>query len=124
MISMTRSDRHAAMAVGAVGVAASAAALPTVCPFRICTGHACPMCGMTRAAGSSLSGDLTAAVQYHPMMVVLALQLLATGAYFLATDRTPSRTTVRALAVANAIGFFAVWVGRWRLGLLDFVVAT
>ena len=38
---------------------------PTFCPFALCTGTACPGCGMTRAASHLVRGDIGTAITYH-----------------------------------------------------------
>ena len=47
---------------------------PTICPFALMTGTACPGCGMTRAASHLLRGDVSTAIGYHPLIpLVMAL---------------------------------------------------
>jgi len=49
---------------------------PTICGFANCTGVACPGCGMTRAAGSLLRGNVSEALRYHPLVPLILLELL------------------------------------------------
>lgn len=45
-----------------------------VCLFHILTGHPCPFCGMTRAFGCLLFGDVSGAIHLNalsPMMLVV-----------------------------------------------------
>jgi len=83
-------------------VIAAATSLPALCPFRLWSGHACPLCGMTRAARSEAA--------------ILA-------AVYARTRSHPPAELKSALIAVNAVAFFATWVLRWRYGLLDFVVA-
>lgn len=116
---------------------ASQLRLPTLCPFRICTGHACPGCGLTRSIGALVRGDITLSLQYHPIGILIALQALIITAdrIFVRRGRemtTPYGRTVmgavieryRWVMLANACLLVATWALRWKLGLLDFVVAT
>lgn len=50
---------------------------PTICGFANCTGVACPGCGMTRAAGSLLRGNVGEALRYHPLVPLILFELLA-----------------------------------------------
>ena len=50
---------------------------PTICGFARCTGVACPGCGMTRAAGQLVRGNLIEALRYHPLILLVATELLA-----------------------------------------------
>ena len=40
------------------------------CPFRTLTGFTCPGCGSTRGLHSLLHGDVVAAFEFNPLMVV------------------------------------------------------
>jgi len=105
----------------------SSMAGPTLCPFRICTGHACPGCGMTRALGSLVNGDVAESVRMHPLAGLVALQIglfwmlvLANRAGHPAVARLRhwwSRSVIATLGL-----LVAVWAFRWELGLLDAVV--
>lgn len=46
-----------------------------VCPFRAMTGFTCPGCGSTRGLHRLLHGDVVAAFEYNPL-VILALPFL------------------------------------------------
>jgi len=85
-------------------VIAAATSLPALCPFRLWSGHACPLCGMTRAARSLASGDVATAVQFHPLVILLAVEAAILAAVYARTRSHPPAL-------------------RWRYGLLDFVVA-
>ena len=95
---------------------------PTLCPFALLTGVACPGCGMTRAAGALVRGDWAAAFAYHPL-VILAAAWVA-GAWWAAVSRRlgsgrriDPRLTNR-LVIASAVLFLAVWLGRLATGSL------
>jgi hypothetical protein len=38
-----------------------------LCPFRWLTGMDCPLCGLSRAFGCLLTGNIAAALRYHPL---------------------------------------------------------
>lgn len=100
--------------------------LPVLCPFRICTGHACPGCGLTRSIGALLRGDLDLSFRYHPLGLVLAVQVIVIVAiYAMRPQLTASDLLARSqvLIWANVAVLGAVWAVRWQLGLLDFVTA-
>ena len=65
-MTLTRKDRLVLLSPLAVfGVFALVPMVedgPTICPFALTTGMACPGCGMTRAAAQLLRGDLGAAM--------------------------------------------------------------
>lgn len=111
--------------LGAAAVAlTSASLLPTLCPFRLCTGHACPGCGITRGIASAVKGDLGLSFRYHPMAIVIGVQLLALWSIAVFGGRTGLTRVGRpaaVLALANVAVMVVVWVVRWQLGLLDFV---
>ena len=46
------------------------------CLLRLHAGQACPGCGMSRAVGSLVHGDLGRAFAYHPGVLLLAVQLI------------------------------------------------
>lgn len=95
---------------------------PTICPFALCTGTACPGCGLTRAAGSLLRGDMGRALAYHPLVPVILLQLLGAWVWFVLYRREtvpgPKPRTVTLLLTANLLALVAVWAIRLALGTL------
>lgn len=100
---------------------------PTLCPFRICTGEACPGCGMTRGLGALVNGEWTESFRLHPLATLVALQSFALWVMALSVrsnrlDRDQIRRVAVPLAIVNTALFFGVWVARWRLGLLDYVL--
>jgi hypothetical protein len=46
---------------------------PVLCPFRHTTGLPCPSCGLLRAAGSLMRGDVTGAFVVNPLDSLLLL---------------------------------------------------
>lgn len=95
---------------------------PTICPFALCTGTACPGCGMTRAAGYLIRGDMAAAMTYHPLIPIVAAQLAVGWAWFLlnrlgVVKSPPSRAVTWALAATSA-ALLTLWVIRLALGSL------
>lgn len=95
---------------------------PTFCPFALCTGTACPGCGMTRAASAFLHGDLALALAYHPLVPLLLTQgVVAWGWYALQRRRlvaAPRRLLVNAVLIGTTVALIAVWVFRLVNGTL------
>jgi len=44
---------------------------PTICLFKLTTGHDCPGCGMTRAVSAALHGQFERAWRYNPRFVAV-----------------------------------------------------
>ncbi len=93
---------------------------PVLCPFRACTGMACPGCGLTRAIAHAVRGDLAGSFRLHP----LALPLVALLGLVLVLRRSPGHRLridrwAAPTALAAGVVLVAVWLVRWRLGLLD-----
>ena len=111
--------------VAVVGILAMVPALedgPTVCPFALGTGLACPGCGMTRAASQILRGDLASAVSYHPLIPAIGLLAAAGWVWFLLrrTGRVEpmSNRVLNAVLIATLVALLAVWIGRLATGTL------
>ena len=95
---------------------------PTICPFALATGHACPLCGGTRAAAAAVRGDWAAAWDLHPLVfVVIPVMILAWGSWLGATrgwwPPVSSRATNRVVAALGVLGL-AVWLARFATGAL------
>ena len=99
----------------------------TICPFRICTGGACPGCGLTRAAAALVKGDLASSWYYHPGALFLGVQIAVVWALAVG-NRTgviawrPQRDWLQLLLIVNGVVLTALWLIRWRLGHLDRVL--
>ena len=95
---------------------------PTICPFAVATGHACPLCGGTRAASALLRGDVDLAWQMHPLIFAI-LPLMAFGwISWIGVTRgwwnpPPSRTT-NIVAAVLGVAFFGLWGLRALSGTL------
>jgi hypothetical protein len=95
---------------------------PPLCPFRGLTGVPCPGCGLTRAAGAFFRGRIGDALQVHPLIPLVIVQLLAV--WLLLTfgrtwlDRLP-RWAVPAIVTANVVVFCGVWIARLATGSLE-----
>ena len=96
---------------------------PPLCPVHALTGHSCPGCGLTRAAGAFLRGRWAEAFRLHPLAPVLMLQVaLACGAFVLLGRQAPTRLPGRvltALLIANAVALVAVWGVRSSTGQIS-----
>lgn len=98
---------------------------PTICPFALSTGMACPGCGMTRAASALVRADLGAAVAFHPLIPAVAL-LGATGwAWYLLRRsgrvQAMSNRMLNGILLATALALVAVWLTRLLTGTLPAV---
>ena len=123
---LTRRDRLILLspffAVGALTLAQGFEDTPTMCPFALATGMACPGCGMTRAAGQLLRGDFGAAVAYHPLIPAIALLTTVGWGWFVLRRtgrvRPMSNRTLNGVLIATAVALVAVWVIRLATGSL------
>jgi Protein of unknown function (DUF2752) len=71
------------------------------CPVALFTHHACPGCGMTRAARLLLHGDLAGSLHMHAFALP---QLFATGLVVLATTWAAYRTGTPTDMLASPVG--------------------
>ncbi len=109
-----------AVAVGTVAAITAATGLPALCPFRLCTGMACPGCGMSRAAWRAVTGDLGGSWAMHPWLAPIAVQLAIVAVVVSRTGRRPP--WLETLMAINGVALVIVWLLRWRLGLLQAVL--
>jgi hypothetical protein len=96
---------------------------PILCPFRLISGHPCPLCGSTRAVAALCAGDIRAALNLNPFGVILSLvaafMVLIPGFATALSDtslRLSSRLTVGWTAGISVISFCGIWmwnVSRW-----------
>ncbi|HLF59761.1 MAG TPA: DUF2752 domain-containing protein [Acidimicrobiia bacterium] len=95
---------------------------PTLCPIALITGVACPGCGMTRAASALIRGDVVLALDYHPLIPLVALLLTASWAWFLlrrAGKVGPiSNRLVNLVLLGTGVSLVAVWILRAVTGTL------
>jgi hypothetical protein len=95
---------------------------PTVCPFALCTGMACPGCGMTRAASHLIRGDLTTALAYHPLIPLVAVMSIGGWVWFLLRRSGRVRPLpgrwVNVILIVAGIMLLGVWVARALTGTL------
>ncbi len=110
------------LGVAALAVANPSDDGPTFCPFALCTGTACPGCGMTRAASRLLHGDVHAALVYHPLVPLVAAQLLGAWIWYMLrrSGRVGpiSNRGLNLVLIATAVALVAVWALRLALGTL------
>lgn len=104
-----------------VALVTTVGGLPALCPFRVCTGLACPLCGMTRSLASMVTGDVATSFRYHPLLLLVIVQVAVIGAVSIRAGGKPSSRIMNPLMLANAVIFSAVWFLRWRTGQLDLV---
>jgi hypothetical protein len=101
---------------------------PVLCPLRRMTGVWCPTCGLTRAMGWLVHGNIDQALQYHPVAPVLLIECVIAAAVWGSLRRArrdgtrwPARwvSIGRGLIVANAALLLVVWAIRLKLGSFD-----
>jgi hypothetical protein len=89
---------------------------PGVCVFRRCTGGYCPGCGMTRSARHLTRGQLGAAWQDHPFVVLAAAQAVVAAAVYglfrwVGATVNWSRPLV-VLGIVNVVLITGIWIAR------------
>lgn len=93
---------------------------PTVCPFALTTGVACPGCGMTRAASMLIRGDFISAMTFHPLVPLLALLGVGGWAWFGLRKRgmvqPMSGRLVNGILISLVAALLIVWVARLVAG--------
>ncbi len=95
---------------------------PTLCPFALATGIACPGCGMTRAAAYLIRGDWTTAIDYHPLVPLIAVLALGAWGWYLLrrsgrVDPLPTRW-MNAILIGTGLMLLGVWAARMASGTL------
>jgi len=95
---------------------------PTICPIALCTGTACPGCGMTRAASTLIRGDLGGAIAYHPLVPLILAQLVVGWVWFVLQRaglvRPAGNRTITITLAVTALALVSVWVARLVTGTL------
>jgi hypothetical protein len=95
---------------------------PTACPFALVTGTACPGCGLTRAAGYLIRGDLSLALAYHPLVILISIQALAGWVWLILrkSDRVKPVSTrlTNAVLIGTGVSLLVVWLLRMWAGSL------
>jgi hypothetical protein len=96
---------------------------PILCPFRLITGHPCPLCGSTRAVGALCAGDIRAAWDLNPfgvaasLLVALIVLMPDFGVSLRAASRRlGSSLTPWSTVWVSVISFCGIWmwnVSRW-----------
>ncbi|MEN8234135.1 MAG: DUF2752 domain-containing protein [Actinomycetota bacterium] len=93
---------------------------PTICGFATCTGVACPGCGMARATGHLLRGNVVEALRYHPLVFLILAEFLGAWGIWVAhragwiTWR--HRKWVDVVIGATAALLIVVWIIRLATG--------
>lgn len=95
---------------------------PTTCPFALITGHACPLCGGTRAAAAMFKGDMTLAWAMHPLVFLIVPLMIAGWVRWLGVRsgrRQPlSVRTINQITAGLGVLFLALWIVRGLSGTL------
>lgn len=107
----------AAIALAAINPSDSS---PTICGFANCTGIACPGCGMTRAAGHLVRGNVVEALRYHPLILLVVAELLGAWTIWMAHRagwiRWHHRRWVDIVIGGTAALLLVVWIVRLAIG--------
>jgi hypothetical protein len=102
--------------VGALVAAPAVEDGPTICPFALFTGTACPGCGMTRAASRLVRGDLETALNFHPLVPAIGLLAITGWTWFMLRRsgkvQPLSDRLLNGVLIATAIALVAVWIVR------------
>lgn len=92
------------------------------CLLRLHADQACPGCGMSRATGRLVRGDVIGSYAYHPMAIVLAIQAVAVAVWRIRWGRRPITDRHHLLlawgAAANVGLLLLVWLARTATGHL------
>ena len=94
---------------------------PGLCPIRLCTGVACPGCGLTRATSRLLRGDLSGALVYHPLVLLAVAEVVAAAVLWPLLQSGRIKLDIRLLNVvliANGVLLVGVWMLRATNGTL------
>lgn len=98
---------------------------PTVCPFALCTGMACPGCGMTRAVSQLIRGNFGQALIYHPLAPLVFAQVVGGWIWFVLRRRNlvapMSHRVMNFLLIGSATSLLVVWGIRMLTGSLPTV---
>ncbi|MGI9604364.1 MAG: DUF2752 domain-containing protein [Acidimicrobiales bacterium] len=99
----------------------------SICPWRNCTGGACPGCGLTRGAASFFRGDLANSWYYHPAAGFIVVQVAAIWAVVVGRrigviTWDPPASLTKLFIVFNGVLLVSLWLLRWRLGHLERVL--
>jgi len=122
----SRLGRGSLLAIPFVAAIALAAvnpsdASPTICGFANCTGVACPGCGMTRAAGQLVRGNVMEALRYHPLILLVVAELLGAWTIWLAHRagwiQWHHRRWVNYVLGGTAALLVIVWIVRLATGM-------
>jgi hypothetical protein len=101
------------------GLTASSDDGVVLCPLRRCSGGYCPGCGITRASGQLIRGDVAGSWRQHPFLLLALAQLgLLTATWSVVGERHRTRLRRYALpaVVANTVLLVALWVARMLMG--------
>jgi hypothetical protein len=93
-----------------------------LCPFALLTHHPCPGCGLTRATLALLRGHLAEALDFHPLVLIVAplivgmAMAMAYGYVVRGTVAIPLRPGSRWMtggAIALTVAMLGVWLARF-----------
>lgn len=77
---------------------------------------------MTRAASSLIRGDFDGALAYHPLVLVVGLQLIGGWVWYLLRRsgrvQAMSNRTLNVILISTGLVLVAVWVSRLLTGTL------
>ena len=89
----------------------------TLCPFAGLLGVPCPGCGLTRAGLHLLHGEVLAAIQLHPLVLIMVPGMAAAVIPLLVPSLRPQRLLDRRLVSTSVnlalAALLAVWLLRF-----------
>lgn len=89
--------------------------MPTLCPFALITGSACPGCGMTRAMVHLLRTEWSASWTLHPVAPILVLAALTALVWWAGSKRLGWKPIGPRVLDQGLIGMVSVLVGVWAI---------
>ena len=103
-----RHKTHLGACIAVIAFYAVLIAVGATCPIKYVTGFSCPGCGMTRAMGALLRLDVSAALEFHPLSLILPP--VAVGMLY--THATRRARAFSALLYGTAAALVAVYLYR------------
>lgn len=92
---------------------------PTLCPFALLTGMACPGCGMSRAISWLVRGDIGTSFRYHPLAPFLVTMVVVGAIWALGRMRRGWKRPPIAMVNFGLIGFGVLLIVVWAVRILS-----
>lgn len=88
---------------------------PVLCPYRVCTGGYCPGCGLTRAGGHLLRGQVAQSWSQHPYLILMVVQAPLIGLAWITgafKRKTGLFGTTSKVVIVNVALLVGIWIFR------------